>query len=269
MVPILVYLFLGLIQGIGEWLPISSEGMLTIVGLAYGLDFSLALRIAIWMHIGTLFAVFVYYREEWKRILFDWTHSIPERRFLVLTTIGTAITGLPIKILLLDIIDPKLLTVLGYLLIGVSLLITSALIYYSRSMEENKILDLHDLSPGQEILIGMAQGFTIIPGISRSGTTVSALLLNKVNPEESFRGSFLMSVPAVLGGTFLDLLDILQAPADNNSLSLMGLVFGIIVAFLGGLLTIQALLQFARKVNFALVTLILGILLIFIGLLSI
>ncbi len=265
MVPFLVYILLGLIQGIGEWLPISSEGMLTLVGLALGLDFSLSLRIAIWMHLGTLAAVIVYYRQEWKMIIFDWSQNYPERRFLVLTTLGTAITGLPIKVVLLDLLDPRLLTVFGYLIIGGALLVTSGLIYYSRSQEVTNGIDLNDLSAKQELAIGMAQGFTIIPGISRSGTTVSALLLARVDPEESFRGSFLMSVPAVLGGTLLDVIDIIQDPSSSGEINVAGLITGILIAFVGGILTIHLLIQVARRINFSKFTFFMGLLLIILG----
>lgn len=268
MVPFFVYVLLGLIQGVGEWLPISSEGMLTLVGLALGIDFTLSLRIAIWMHLGTLAAVLVYYRTEWKAIFFDLSNKNPQRRFLILTTIGTAITGIPIKILLIDLLDPQLLTVFGYLIIGIALLITSALIQFSRSKgtENGKLLS--QLTPKQELAIGMAQGFTIIPGISRSGTTVSALLLAKVDPEESFRGSFLMSVPAVLGGTILDLLDLIQEPSGTDSMNFFGMITGILFAFVSGIVTIHVLLQIARKINFAKFTFLMGSLLIILSLFS-
>ena len=144
-------------------------------------------------------------------------------------------------------------------------MVTSGLIYYSRSQEVTNGIDLNDLSAKQELAIGMAQGFTIIPGISRSGTTVSALLLARVDPEESFRGSFLMSVPAVLGGTLLDVIDIIQDPSSSGEINVAGLITGILIAFVGGILTIHLLIQVARRINFSKFTFFMGLLLIILG----
>ncbi len=265
MIDFLFYVLLGVVQGIAEWLPVSSEGMLTLVGLAFGYDFSQSIRIAIWIHLGTLIAAVIYYFEDWKRILLDIRNSVPERNFLIITTIGTAVTGIPIKIWVLDALDADIMSVLGYLVIGIALLVTSALIYFSRKTFETNLKEIKDLSFFEQFLIGIAQGFTIIPGISRSGTTVSALLLEKVDSEESFRGSFLMSVPAVLGGVVLDIIDISQS-TSNVSYNIGGIIIGILLAFIFGILTIHTLINFARKINFATFTFIFGVILIIIGL---
>ncbi len=261
------YILLGLIQGTAEWLPISSEGMLTVAQTSAGVDYLIAIRIAIWLHIGTLGAVMIVFREEWRRIFLVWDEHVPERKFVILTTIGTGIVGIPVKVFLVDLIGESA-TVVGwiYIQIGAALLITAVLLRYSRFKEgDEKKID--DLPSWQQLLIGFSQGFTIIPGISRSGTTVSALLFSKVDGEESFRGSFLMSVPAVAGGVFLDIIGIIGDGGDLTSgLNFSLVALGIVVAFISGLATIKLLLNFARKLNFALVALSFGILLIVVGL---
>ncbi len=261
------YILLGLIQGTVEWLPISSEGMLTVAQTSAGVDYLVAIRIAIWLHIGTLGAVMIVFREEWRRIFLVWDEHVPERKFVILTTIGTGIVGIPVKVFLVDLIGESA-TVVGwiYIQIGAALLVTAVLLRYSRFKEgDEKKID--DLPSWQQLLIGFAQGFTIIPGISRSGTTVSALLFSRVDGEESFRGSFLMSVPAVAGGVFLDIIGILGDGGDLTSgLNFSLVALGIVVAFISGLATIKLLLNFARKLNFALVALSFGVLLILVGL---
>ncbi len=261
------YILLGLIQGTVEWLPISSEGMLTVAQTSAGVDYLIAIRIAIWLHIGTLGAVMIVFREEWRRIFLVWDEHVPERKFVILTTIGTGIVGIPVKVFLVDLIGESA-TVVGwiYIQIGAALLITAVLLRYSRFKEgDEKKID--DLPSWQQLLIGFSQGFTIIPGISRSGTTVSALLFSRVDGEESFRGSFLMSVPAVAGGVFLDIIGIIGDGGDLTSgLNFSLVALGIVVAFISGLATIKLLLNFARKLNFALVALSFGILLIVVGL---
>ncbi len=261
------YILLGLIQGTVEWLPISSEGMLTVAQTSAGVDYLIAIRIAIWLHIGTLGAVMIVFREEWRRIFLVWDEHVPERKFVILTTIGTGIVGIPVKVFLVDLIGESA-TVVGwiYIQIGAAMLITAVLLRYSRFKEgDEKKID--DLPSWQQLLIGFSQGFTIIPGISRSGTTVSALLFSRVDGEESFRGSFLMSVPAVAGGVFLDIIGIIGDGGDLTSgLNFSLVALGIVVAFISGLATIKLLLNFARKLNFALVALSFGILLIVVGL---
>ena len=101
---ILLYLLLGLVQGILEWLPVSSEGQIVFLAVLNGWGTSDALTLAFWLHLGTMFAVIVVYWEEWKRVLqLIKPDDDGMRQFLIITTIGTAITGIPVKIFLEDV----------------------------------------------------------------------------------------------------------------------------------------------------------------------
>ncbi len=262
----LYYLFLGLIQGTAEWLPVSSEGVLTTLGLLSGNNFDLAIRIALWLHIGTLGAVLVVYWRDWKNILFNWKEYVFERNFLIITTIATGVLGLPINFLL-KYLDAKLMSVLGYFIIGGALLITAGLLWYANNKSDVETIRLQDLSLKQQFLVGLVQGVTIIPGVSRSGSTVSALLLFKVDSEDAFRGSFLMSVPAVLGAAVLDVLDLYIRSTSSVSIDFLGIFVGIVSAFIIGILTLKILIEFARNVNFTGVALTLAIVLILLGIL--
>ncbi len=261
---IFFYILLGIVQGILEWLPVSSEGQLVLIALWFDeLSADDALTLAFWLHLGTMTAVLLVYREEWKLVL-DIRREDPEklRQLLIVTTIATAVIGIPVKILILDAIDVQKVSVIIMWIISVSLIITGLLLHYSRKSRdlETYSKSLADLTLKKQILIGAAQGFTIIPGISRSGTTVSAFLFSKQDPESSFRGSFLMSVPAALGSVVLDILFSIK---DNKpligNLDAIGIFTAIIMAFIFGVFTMHALITVARKYNFAVITISFGI----------
>lgn len=263
----LFYIILGILQGILEWLPVSSEGQLVLVSLWFSkITAEDALSLAFWLHIGTMLSVLYIYRDEWKLII-DPRKDDPEhlRRFLIITTIATGVIGIPVKILLLDVINVEVVSLIIMWVIAVSLIVTGILLHYSR---KSRVYDdfsdnLADLSDRKSFLIGCAQGFTIIPGISRSGTTVSALLFAKQNTRSAFHGSFLMSVPAALGSVVLDILfAVLDGTPLLGNLEPLGILVAIIMAFIFGLLTMHALLQVARKYNFSLITISFGLLII-------
>ncbi|MCY3410961.1 MAG: undecaprenyl-diphosphate phosphatase [Candidatus Heimdallarchaeota archaeon] len=261
---ILFYILLGIIQGILEWLPVSSEGQLVLIALwLEQTTADDALTLAFWLHLGTMTAVLWVFRKEWIQII-DIRQADPEkyRSLLIITTIGTALIGIPIKILLLDLIDVEQVALIFMWIIAISLLLTGGLLYYSRRDRDYDDFSssLSDLSLRQQFLVGCAQGLTIIPGISRSGTTVSALLLCRQDTESAFRGSFLMAVPASLGSVVLDLLfAILDDEPLIGDLEWWGILIAIFFAFIFGVLTMHSLIRVARKYNFAVITSSLGI----------
>lgn len=257
-----------MIQGILEWLPVSSEGMLVIYATHVGLQEDVALRVALWMHLGTMLAVLATYPDEFKRMLFTWDEHVPERKFLIISTIGTALLGIPVRFFLLDIISGTTVGIL-YLIIGFALLLTSLVISYSRTRLHGT-KNIGDMPDWQSFLVGLGQGLAIIPGISRSGTTVSILLAEGVSNEESFRGSFLMSVMASLGAVILELGDIATGDAGEFiAISTWYLVLAIVFAAVIGYLTINGLILLARKINFSWFTSIFGVIMIGLGLLNI
>lgn len=262
---ILYFIVMGIVQGILEWLPVSSEGVLLLIQNAWLYQSTLDLRLAIWLHLGTTLAVLIVYRKEWQRILFNYSEDVPERMYVILATIGTGVVGVPIEFFLTDLFDNPLITQVIYFIIGGALLITAALLFYSRAHADENIKPLNELSNWESFAMGCAQGLAIVPGISRSGTTVAALLLRKVEGEDAFRGSFLISVPAVLGATALDLLKVLLHPESTTTFNYFGAFIGIIFAFIFGIATIKILLYVARKIHFGYIAGLFGLLLIIIG----
>ncbi len=233
----------GLIQGIFEWLPISSQGNLLGIFVWLGSNPQEAIRLAVMLHIGTLLAAIIYFREEIKKMLYfkgQNEKEIKENRtllkFIIIATVATAITAIPCYLFLEEMLGTSVTFVL--LLLAIFLIITGVIQIVKKNVGDGKI------STKNAILTGLGQGFSVLPGVSRSGTTTSVLLFRGFKPEESFRISFIMSIPAV----FL---------ADVAYGILKGFVFdefailALVIAFVVGLLSMDLLIKFARKINFA------------------
>jgi undecaprenyl-diphosphatase len=262
---------LGSIQGIAEWLPISSKAMTSLIMIKFfGKTLSEALPLAIWMHIGTLLASVIYFRKEinelLKRLPAYFSETILRGRsgkktnlkneendedslisFLIIATFMTGIIGVPVMIYITK--NTQISGEAATAAIGVFLIITGLLQRISANTKRMKKLpDKRDA-----LIVGLAQGFAAIPGISRSGTTTGLFLLRKFDSEKALRYSFLMSIPAVLGAeVLLQLMDIIKVDFS----SLLAVVF----SFIFGLLSIDSFLKIARKVNFSNFCIVLGLL---------
>jgi undecaprenyl-diphosphatase len=260
---------LGIIQGITEWLPISSKAMTSLVMIKFfGQPLSEALPFAIWMHIGTLMASVIYFREDLKKIVnrfpayfstilggrlnkktgFKTKENKEDNliSFLIIATFLTGIVGLPIMLFVVK--KAQISGEVATVAIGIFLILTGLLQRISVDAKSMKKLpDRRDA-----IIVGLGQGFAAIPGISRSGTTTGLFLLRKFDSESALKYSYLMSIPAVLGAEIvLQIMDI--AKIDFSSL------LAVAFSFIFGLLTIDILLKVARKVNFSNFCLILGL----------
>lgn len=232
-------IILGIIQGITEWLPISSsgQGMLTML-MFFGVSAKEAFSIAIYLHFGTLLAVLVYLRQEIIDIFKVENKKILQ--FLIISTIFTGLVGLPLYKFLSDAFG-EFSGGIFTILIGILLIITGIILHQSKeTSKEARDIELKDM-----VLAGCAQGITILPGISRSGITVAALLWLKFNQQTALKLSFLMSIPAVLGALAIESLNSTITPFSQE------VAAGIIFAFIFGILTMHLLLKIAQKLNFA------------------
>ncbi|MBM5805246.1 MAG: undecaprenyl-diphosphate phosphatase [Candidatus Verstraetearchaeota archaeon] len=187
---------LALVQGLTEWLPISSSGHLVVAQTLMGL--SVPVVFDIFLHLGTLVAVITYFWRDIANILRSLlTLNTKDANFklliyIIIGTIPTAVIGL----LFLQFFESLFSSGRA---VGVGLLITGALLLSSKLRKGQK-----NLGWLSSLIMGIFQGIAIAPGISRSGSTISAGLLSGVNKDEAFRYSFLLSIPAILGATVLE-----------------------------------------------------------------
>ena len=221
------YIILGIIQGIFEWLPISSEGLVALVSQALVKDFQ-PIEIALFAHLGTFFAVLIYFRQDWFRVL---TFKDKELfRFLVVSVTLSGIVGFFLYKFIKEIAFGNTLL----LITGFALLFTA----YFYKIKRRAKLNFDQLA----LLSGLAQGLAVIPGLSRSASTIFALSWSDLETEDVLKVSYMMSAPAVLGMSLFLFL-------ENPSLVWQGwpvLVF----SFLVGLLTLDILLKLAAKIDF-------------------
>jgi len=242
---------LGTIQGIVEWLPVSSEGVLVLIrtnffDIEQGLEKTI--REVLFLHLGTFLAAFLYFRKDVFRV---WGNK-KLFNFLLITTIITGLLGYGLLNLFVNLeeqvaLSGKFIT----LAIGLLLLITAYLQIRAKTRGHREI---RDLKTGDSLLLGLMQGLAVLPGLSRSGLTVSSLLLKKFNSRDALKLSFLMSLPVVLGGNIILNFKYFSVSPEM----LLGLVF----SFVFGLLTISLLLKIAKKVNFGYFVLIFAVLVV-------
>jgi undecaprenyl-diphosphatase len=262
LVNILYSILLGLVQGVSEWLPISSKTQVLFAStLLFSLPISAAYAFGLFMEIGSLGSAVTYFRRDIWSLLHD-------RRlfnYLVVVTIFTAVVGLPLyyvtdKVLMQNQYNIGVpMIILGVVLIGVGFYIR-----HSRSMV--RVGGLEQMRIKNYILVGIAQGIAALPGVSRSGMTVSTMLLMGVKPDQAFRLSYLAYIPASLGAFGVSLL--LSGDQVNTavqSVEPLGIAVAIVTAALVGILVISYLLRFAKKSNIWIVDLVLGVIALLIG----
>lgn len=254
-------IILGIIQGITEWLPISSEGILVLVKSNFfrgGESLTELIQLAIFLHLGTFGAALLYLRRDvWSlaKALFTRKTASGETqktlRFLVLTTFISGIIGFFLLKVFLGVLEDKgeLSAKAITLAIGVLLLGTA---FAQMKAKRNGKKGIGDLKDRDGVLLGIAQGFSALPGFSRSGLTISALLLRKFDDAVALRLSFLMSLPVALGGNvILNSKDFVLTAAA---------MWGVLFSFLFGIVTVHFLMKLAAKVNFGYFVLFFGIL---------
>jgi undecaprenyl-diphosphatase len=221
-------MILGIIQGLTEFLPVSSSGHLVIAQKILGLSSNMV-ALAIILHLGTLFAVIMFF---WK----DIRAAIRNLKLLLLMGVATIITG-SIGILGKDFFESVFS---DYRLVAIALIINGFILILTKrcTPAKSKILGLKDA-----VILGFAQAIAIIPGISRSGITISTLLFRKLDRQDSFRFSFLIYIPAILGATFLEAKKI----SFTLKIDLLNVAIGFIFSLLTGLLALWILKLVLQK----------------------
>ncbi|HKM39081.1 MAG TPA: undecaprenyl-diphosphatase UppP [bacterium] len=228
---------LGVVQGLAEFLPISSSAHLVLVPWLFSWpDHSLAFDVA--LHLGTMVAIMAYF---WRRLLQVAISGLTEPRsqngrffwYLVVATIPGVVLGLLFEEQAETIFRSPVLIALMLALMGLAL--------WGADRKGEKIKAIEDISLLDSILIGVSQGMAIVPGVSRSGITMAAGLVMGLGRESAARFSFFLSVPIIAGAGLYQLKNFTRAAFDGS------FILGIVVAAVVGYLAIHFLLQYLRR----------------------
>ncbi len=242
---------LGVVQGLAEFLPISSSAHLIIFRDVFGIGSSMAsnleLSFDIALHLGTLLAIIVFFFHDfWNMFTKGITKGVKDKEgrifwYIVVATIPAAIVG----VLFEDVIEDAVRN--NIYLIAFSLALMGIIIYLvdKKSKQTKKV---GNMSFKDAILIGCSQIFALIPGFSRSGTTIACARSLELKREDAAKFSFYLSAPVVLGAVVLQILkkETIQAVLANLSM----FIVGVGTSFIIGLLCIEFLLKYIRKHDF-------------------
>ena len=240
---LLTAILLGLIQGITEWLPISSEAAVSATySLVLDKPTEEAIAYALWLHMGTAIAATIAFRSELFTTASDVMNAgirqSPMARYLIIATLVSSVIALPLLVALNEISEK--IGVVIMIPVGLALFITGLLQlrqtgYAGRGVES--------ANAGDAVLAGIAQGIAALPGFSRSGLTVVALLSRGISRRDALVLSFIMSIPAGLGaGLYAALDDGLELSAESG--------VAVAVSAVTGLAAIRVLLRVADRINF-------------------
>lgn len=263
-------IILGLIQGLAEFLPISSSGHLALAQHFFGINSDSVLIFAVLLHVGTLISVFIVYWKDILGLIYEFFGTFADlvktKRFdvnknatrrmcwlIIAATVPTAVIGF-----LFDEKFEKLYS--NVLAIGICLVITGCILFAAEKWGKN----LHGIKNTKfkhAIAVGILQGCAIAPGISRSGSTIVGGLACGLKREWAVRFAFLVSIPPILGSVILELPDALAAGTVDSSLT-VPILAGVIVSAVSGLIAIKGMIRLVsgkKLTYFSYYTWILGI----------
>ena len=239
---LLTTIILGLIQGLAEWLPISSTAHLKLAETFLGLAATPLLNLV--FHLGTLTVIVFFFRKDVKNILVALVHLDIQSengkliRLIIIATIPTAIIGLTYDLFLqnsLEIVP----------VIAVTFIIGATIVYSTKFAKE----DVGGLSYKTAILMGAAQGFAIFPGLSRSGVTISIGLLLGLKRERAFKFSFLLSIPTILGDFAVEAYS-QRGVLSTYSLRLSNVIIGLVATGIVGYFALRLISNVIRGKKF-------------------
>ncbi len=228
---------LGIVQGLCEFLPISSSGHLVLFSRWFGIENSLFVSII--LHVATLLAVLVVLRKE---VFYIVKH--PFSKDCIQLCVATIVSCI-IAIVLMPIIS----TSFEGEFLPWAFLLTAVLLFVVELYSKKKLIKEEKFSFKHAVIIGLAQGLAIFPGISRSGATISAGLLAGADREKSAKFSFLASIPIIIASLVLEIAKI-AVSAEKISVNSVWLIVSFLIAFVIGLATIKYMLKVTMKTNF-------------------
>lgn len=250
-------IILGIIQGLAEFLPVSSSGHLAIIQNLLNVKTDTGMLFDVLLHVGTLTSIFIVFWKDIVKLIIEFFGIIGDffkrfkdpdlivlssgyRRFVLLiivSSIPTAIIGYMAR----DFVDYASSTLL---IPGIGLIITSILLFVCDRIGDGR-KGIKKISYLNAFEIGMAQGVATLPGISRSGATIAVSLMLGVKKETAVKYSFIMSIPAVLGATLLELKDVSDAAIEVGTV--ISYFVGMVVAAVVGYFAIRVMIGVVRR----------------------
>ena len=229
-------IILGIVQGITEFLPISSSGHLVIAQNILGVK-SPGNKLEVLFHFGTLMSVFYIFFQDIKKIFLTMNETKNQLfiSYIIIATLPAIFAGLFLKDHFLRIFD-------NIHLVGFALCSTGLILILSKRFKNNQ----KEIGFSSSILVGIAQAIAIIPGISRSGSTISMCMYLGIPPKDAARFSFLLSIPVILGASILGFLELESDKTFNN----LNLAIAIMTSFFTGVLSLKILLKLLEAGRF-------------------
>jgi undecaprenyl-diphosphatase len=234
-------IILGIVQGITEFLPVSSSGHLALLENYWQIESAVSLSII--LHCGTLVAVLVFFRKKIKVLIVSFFNFLKKGQGseawkiaqpIVVGTLPALIVGFAIKEVIDEIFVSKIF-------IGIGFLITSALLFWSKRLtEKNK--GWNKISTKNSLIVGLFQALAILPGISRSGATITGAYSQKIKQKDAFELAFLLSIPAILGALVLDLV-----AKNRNGIDWQMSFVGFLISLVTGLISLGLLKKIIKQ----------------------
>ncbi len=245
---ILQSFLLGLLQGLTEFLPISSSGHLALGRYFLGGE-EAGLTFEIVVHFGTLCSIVIYYRKILMKLIRSGIGFVVAPREkkadpqvkLILLILVSMIPALIVGFTLKDRVEEIFASPF---LVSIMLVVTGVILYLTRFAGERE----GEVTLGKSLLIGIAQAFAMIPGISRSGSTISTALYLGIDREEAANFSFLMVIPVIAGAMLLQILDLIEMGVDGAQVT--SLLVGFFTAFISGYYALKYLIVILKKKGF-------------------
>lgn len=231
---------LGIVQGLTEFLPVSSSGHLVIVQGLLGI-MEPGITFEVLVHFGTVLSVIWVFSGDILRILKQFSRERTERHFLLMLILGIIPTGI-MGLLLKDLFAVLYESVFS---VGLALLFTGMLLFILQKFPPGNKKE-GDIRPADALLVSIAQGLAIIPGLSRSGSTIVTALWRGLDRETAVRYSFLLSVPVILGATVVELKDLAGTAGGLTGPTLLGAL----AAFVSGIFAIKVFVRFLKSGRF-------------------
>jgi undecaprenyl-diphosphatase len=262
-------LILGLVQGLTEFLPVSSSGHLEIGQDLLGTASEENLTFAIVVHTATVLSTLAILWKEVAQLFkgtfttLKWNEDKNYVSMILVSMIPVFIVGMFFK----DHVESFFGS--GLLLVGICLCITAMLLYFSEWLSKRRVGIGHEVGYKDAIIIGLAQAVAVLPGLSRSGTTIATGLLCGVKKESVTKFSFLMVLIPILGEAFLELLDLLTGEVAADGIGVLPLIVGFVAAFASGCFACRFMINIVRRqklIYFAIYCLCAGVFAIVYGL---